>query len=234
MVELCQQVLEGKGMPADWGLSVVVPIFKGKGDVMNCGSYRGVKLLEHGMKVVERVLEKRIREIVIVDDMQFGFMPGRGTIDAVFILRRMQEEYLAKGKKLYMCFVDLEKAFDRVPRKVLEWAMRKKGIPEVLVRAVMSLYEGARTRVRVGSTTSDEFEVNVGVHQGSVLSPFLFTIVVDVVTECARVGLLSEMLYADDLVLMSETMEGLQSKFWKWKEAFESKGLKVNLGRLKC
>ena len=98
MVELCQQVLEGKGMPADWGLSVVVPIFKGKGDVMNCGSYRGVKLLEHGMKVVERVLEERICEIVIVDDMQFGFMPGRGTIDAVFILRRMQEEYRAKEK----------------------------------------------------------------------------------------------------------------------------------------
>ena len=56
--------------------------------------------------------------------MQFGFMPERGTIDAMFILRRLQEEYNAKGKKLYICFVDLEKALDKVPRKVLEWAMR--------------------------------------------------------------------------------------------------------------
>ena len=58
--------------------------------------------------------------------MQFGFMPESGTIDAVFVLRRMQEEYHAKGKQLYMCVMDVEKAFDRVPRKVLEWAMRNK------------------------------------------------------------------------------------------------------------
>ena len=61
-----------------------------------------------------------LESMVKVDEMQFGFMPGKGTIDAVFILRRLQEEYLDKEKKLYRCFVDLEKAFDRVPRKVLE------------------------------------------------------------------------------------------------------------------
>ena len=75
--------------------------------------------------------------------MQFRFMPERGTIDVMFILRRLQEEYHAEGKKSYRCFVDIEKTFDRVLRKVLEWAMRKKGIPEVLVRLMMSLYEGA-------------------------------------------------------------------------------------------
>ena len=66
-----------------------------------------------------------------------------------------------------------------------------------------------------------------GVHQGSVLSTLVFAIVVYVVTESARNGLMNEMLYADDLVLMSETMEGLREKFWKWKKAFESKGLKA-------
>ena len=74
-----------------------------------------------------------------------GSMRERGTINAIFILRRLQEEYHAKRKKLYMCFVDPEKAFDRLPRTVLEWAMRKKGIPEALVRSVMSLYEGAKS-----------------------------------------------------------------------------------------
>ena len=137
-----------------------------------------------------------------VDEIQFGFMSERGTFHAVFMLRRMQKEYLAKGIRLYMCFVDLEGAFDRVPRNVFEWAMRKKGIPEILVRSVMSLYEGAKTRVIVDFELSDEFEVKVGMHQGYVLSPFLFALVVDVVIEIARQGALSELLYADDLVLM--------------------------------
>ena len=101
------------------------------------------------------------------------------------------------------------------------------------MRGVMSLYEGAKTRVRVGLELSEEFEVKVGVHQGSVLLPLVFAIVVDVVTESVRNGLMSEMWYADELVLMSETMEGLREKVWKWKEAFESKGPKVNLWKTK-
>ena len=61
-----------------------------------------------------------------------------------------------------MCFVDLEKAFDRVPRKVIEWALRKKGVEERLVRIVMEMYGEAKTRVRIGSTLSNGFDVNVG------------------------------------------------------------------------
>ena len=81
-----------------------------------CGSYRAIKLLEQPMKVLERVLEKRIRCQVSIDNMQFGFMPGKGTTDATFIWRQVQEKHQAKKKKLYYTFVDLEKAFDRVPR----------------------------------------------------------------------------------------------------------------------
>lgn len=234
MLELCQRLLDGRGMPDEWKTSVVVPIYKGKGDVMSCDSYRGVKLLEHGMKVVERVLEKRLRALVNLDEMQFGFMPGKGTIDALFVLRRMQEEYREKEKKLYMCFVDLEKAFDRVPRKVVEWAMRKKGVPERMVRAVMDLYKGAKTKVKVGTRFSDEFPVKVGVHQGSVLSPLLFAIVMDEVTKSAKDGLPHEILYADDLVLMSDSMEGLREKFVKWRDSLEKKGMKVNISKTKA
>ena len=105
-----------------------------------------------------------------------------------------------------MCFVDMEKDFDRVPRKGIEWAMRKKGLSEVMVWTVMSLYDDAKTRVRVGSAYAEELELKVGVHQGSVLSPLLFAIVVGVITENARSSVVNELLYADDLVLMSKDM----------------------------
>ena len=145
MMELHQHVLDGKRMLDEWKTSVVVPIFNGKGDVMSCRSYRGVKFLEHGIKDVERELERRMRTPVNLNlnKMQFGFMPGKVTKDAIFIVKRIQEEYQNKDEKLYMCFVDMEKAFDRVPRKVMEWAIRKKGLSEVMVWAVMSLYDGA-------------------------------------------------------------------------------------------
>jgi len=233
MKDICNKIPGGGSMPEEWKNSVLVPLYKGKGDPKGCGSYRGIKLLEHGMKVLERVLERRLRQKLNIDEMQCGFMPGRGTIDALFIVRQLQEKYLQKKKKLYYCFVDLEKAFDRVPRRVIEFALRKKGIEEKLVKAVMRLFEGAKTRVRVESELSDPFEVKVGVHQGSVLSPLLFITVMDVLSKDVREGLLYELLYADDLVLMADSMEELQRKYKKWKDALECRGLRINVGKTK-
>ena len=86
-----------------------------------------------------------------------------------------------------------------------EWVIRKKGLLKVLVRSVMSLDECGKTRVRVDCELSEVFEIKVEMHQDSVLSPFLFAVVY--VTELAKEGALSELLYADDLVLMSRTRQ---------------------------
>jgi len=75
-----------------------------------CGSYRGIKLLEQAMKVVERISEHRIWQQIEIDDMQFGFMKSKETTDAIFMAGHMQENFRVKGKKLYFGFVDLEKA----------------------------------------------------------------------------------------------------------------------------
>jgi len=71
----------------------MLPIYKGKGDPMDCGSYRGIKLLKHAMKVMERIFEYRIRQQMEINDMQFGLKKGKGTIDAIFIVRQMQDSF---------------------------------------------------------------------------------------------------------------------------------------------
>ena len=169
------------------------------------------------MKVLEHVVEGLIRQRVENDETQCGFMSGRGTTDAIFIVRQLQEKHLAANKPLYMAFIDQEKAFDRVPRDVIWWAMRKPGIDEWLVRLVQSMYKDVRSRVRVGDGYSEEFGVGVGVHQGSVLSPLLFIIVLEALSKEFRTGCLWELLYADDLMISAESMEELLVKVQTWK-----------------
>ena len=132
-----------------------------------------------------------------------------------------------------MAFVDLEKAFDRVPRKVIWWALRKLGVEEWIVRLVQGMYANARSRVRVGERYSEEFEVKVGVHQGSVLSPLLFIIVLEALSREFRSGVPWEDLYADDLVIIAESLEECVRRLLTWKEAMEKKGLRVNAGKTK-
>ena len=231
-------VMHGR-IPEDWEMSFILNLFKGKGDALDRGNYRGLKLTEHVMKVLERIVDKIIREMIEIDEMQFAFVPGRGTTDAIFIIRQLQEKYLSmkdlngKNLTLYFAFVDLEKAFDRVPRKVLWWAMRSLGIDEWVVRLVQGMYNNARSRVRVGDSYSEEFGVGVGVHQGSVLSPLLFIIVLEALSRDFRVGVPWELFFADDLVIIADSLEECVARVKAWKEGMEAKGLRVNMPKTK-
>ncbi|VBB35221.1 unnamed protein product, partial [Acanthocheilonema viteae] len=220
-------------IPDDWKYSITVPIFKQKGDILNCASYRPIKLLEHAMKMFESVLEARIREIADVNGMQFAFRPGCSTSDPIFILRRLQESALSKGLKLYHVFIDLEKAFDRIPRPLIIWALRRRRVDEWIINLVMLLYRNTFTCVRTNIGDTEQFEINVGLHQGSVLSPLLFTIIVDAISEDIRSGLPFEMLYADDLILTANSIDELSIMFDKWKRCLECKGLKLNIEKTK-
>jgi len=118
--------------------------------------------------------------------------------------------------------VDLEKAFDRDPRKEISWAMHKLGVEEWLVSAVMSMYTGAKTVVRTVYCNSKGFEVKVGMHQGSALSPLLFVIVMEAISREFKVALQWELLYADDLAVIAETEEEVIKRLNEWKNNIES------------
>ena len=159
-------------------------------------------------------------------------MPGRGTTNVMFILQQVHVKYLGKRKDLYFAFVDLEKAFDCVPRKVLWWALKKVGLDEWLIRTIQAMYTNAKSSVRINGQFSSWFDVQVSVHQGSVLSSLLFIIVMEALSHHFRTRPW-ELLYADDLVIISETLSELLEKFRVWKANLESKGLHVNVDKTK-
>ncbi|KAK3513913.1 hypothetical protein QTP70_032842, partial [Hemibagrus guttatus] len=201
LASLFNRVLESERMPEEWR-SVLVPIFKNKGDVQSCSNYRGIKLMSHTMKLWERVVEARLRKVVEICEQQYGFMPRKSTTDAIFALRILMEKYRDGQRELHCVFVDLEKAYDRVPREELWYCMRKSG--------------------------TEEFKVEVGLHQGSALSPFLFAIVMDQLSEEVRQESPWTMMFADDIVICSESREQVEENLERWRFALERRGMKVS------
>ncbi|KAK5865690.1 hypothetical protein PBY51_019939 [Eleginops maclovinus] len=143
-------------VPKEWQTGVVVPLFK-KGDQRVCANYRGITLLSLPGKLYSKVLERRVRPIVEpqIEEEQCGFRPGLGTTDQLSTLARMLEGAWEYAHLVYMCFVDLEKAYDRVPREILWEVLREYGVRGSLLRAIQSLYSQSKSCVRVLSSTSD-------------------------------------------------------------------------------
>ena len=102
-------------MPEEWRRSVLIPIHKNEGNAQCCGSYRKIKLMSYTMKIWERIIEARLRDSVEISKWQYGFMPGKGTTSAMFALRMLMEKHWEGQRELHCVFVDLEKAYDRVP-----------------------------------------------------------------------------------------------------------------------
>ncbi|KAK3552185.1 hypothetical protein QTP86_005114 [Hemibagrus guttatus] len=228
LANLFNRVLESERMPEEWRRSVLVPIFKNKGDVQSCSNYRGIKLMSHTMKVWERVVEARLRKVVEICEQQYGFMPRKSTTDAIFALRILMEKYRDGQRELHCVFVDLEKAYDRVPREELWYCMRKSGVAEKYVRVVQDMYERSRTVVRCAVGQTEEFNVEVGLHQGSALSPFLFAMVMDQLSEEVRQESPWTMMFADDIVICSESREQVEENLERWRFALERRGMKVS------
>ena len=170
------------------------------------------------LEILERIIHERLRTIVELGNIQFEFRRGRSTRHPVFALNILQE----KQKDLHIIFVDLEKA-DSVPRYLIWWVMRKRSIPEGYVKVIQDMYRGTKTRVKRRCGRTEYFEVKVGLHQGSALSPLLFIIIMDVLAEEARPPW--AMLFADELVLVSETVE---EELERWRAVIENKGMIIS------
>jgi hypothetical protein len=219
-------------MPDEWR-STLVPIFKNKGDIQSCTNYRGIKPMSHTMKLWERVIEHRLREMTTMN--QFGFMHGRSTMEAIFLMRQVMERYKEQKKDLHRVFIDLENAYDndKVPRNLMWWALDKHKVPTKYVTLIKDMYDKAVTSVQTTDGDTNVFPINIGLHQGSALSPYLFALVIDEVTRDIQGDIPWCMLFADDIVLVDESREGVNRKLELWCQTLESKGFIISRTKTK-
>jgi hypothetical protein len=215
-------------MSNEWRKSTLMSIYKNKRDIQDCSNYRGIKLMSHTMKLWERVIEHRLRGETKVSINQFGFMLERSTMESIFLIRQLMERYRDKKKNLHMVFIDLEKAYDRVPREILWWVLEKKKVPIKYIEVIKNMYEGATTRVKVGEDNSEEFSITIWLHQGSILSPYLFVLVMDELTKDIQDDVPWCMLFVDDIALIDESRECVNTKLELWRSTLESKGFKLS------
>ncbi|KAK3524727.1 hypothetical protein QTP86_001653, partial [Hemibagrus guttatus] len=163
------------------------------------------------------VKERNLEGQMVVD---FAKRMDKGVVNTYFQKREEHRVTYKSG--------DLEKAYDRVPREELWYCMRKSGVAEKYVRVVQDMYERSRTVVRCAVGQTEEFKVEVGLHQGSALSPFPFAIVMDQLSEEVRQESPWTMMFADDIVICSESREQVEENLERWKFALERRGMKVS------
>ena len=231
LTRVIQAVWRDKKIPDEWKESVMVPIFKKKGNIHECGNYRGIKLLSHCMKIMERIIDARIREIVEhqLGEEQFGFRKGVGTTDPLFIIRQIIERKGEVQQDSMWAFIDLEKAYDKVARKLIRPVLGQYGVPEDLIEMVMAFYKDPTTRVRTCFGTTEAFEVRVGLHQGSALSPLIFIIILDYISKKNQAERGGKLIYADDIALHCSSEDELRMKVNGWYQELSSHGMKMSI-----
>ncbi|KAK3557951.1 hypothetical protein QTP86_003867 [Hemibagrus guttatus] len=240
LTRLCNIAWRSGTVPLDWATGVVVPLFK-KGDRRVCSNYRGITLLSLPGKVYSRVLERRVRPLVEpwIQEEQCGFQPSRGTLDQLYTLHRVLEGSWEFAQPVHMCFVDLEKAFDRVPRGILWEVLWEYGVRGPLLRAVRSLYNRSRSLVCIAGCKSDLFPVHVGLRQGCPLSPVLFIVFMDRISrrsqgpEGVQFGdhRISLLIFADDVVLLAPSSLDLQHALGHFAAECEAAGMRVSTSK---
>ena len=237
LTKLFNLIFRSNKMPDEWRRSILVPIFKNKGDVQSCTNYRGIKLMSHTMKLWERIIEHRLRGVTNATENQFGFMPGRSTMEAIFLIRQLMERCREQKKDMHMVFIDLEKAYDKVPRNVMWWVLEKHKVSTKYITLIKDMYDNVVTSVRTSDGDTNDFPIHIGLHQGSALSPYLFALVVDEITRDIQGGIPWCMLFADDVVLVDESRTGVDQKLELWRRTLEAKGFRLSRSKteyMKC
>jgi hypothetical protein len=251
------EIWENEQMVKEWNMTTLIKLYKNKGDRKICDNYRGIALLNITSKLFSRVILNRIQDLINCQllEIQSGFRPNRSTMDQIFTLKMTMEKRREFNKPLFMCFIDITKAYDSVNRELLWKICLNYGITPKLVNLFKMLYKNSIAKVKINGELSESFEMNTGVMQGGIPSPLLFNILFDfiirkVIDEAAVSGVkfcygsndffhgknekhddfhILALLYADDLVITCESISDLEKCIECFEKVTQQYGLTMNI-----
>ena len=246
VVQLCQDIYNTGVWPKDFLQTIVIPIQK-KQNATNCEDHRTISLLTHASKILLRIITKRLQTKAETEKClgadQYGFRKGRGTRDAVATLRIIAERSIQHDQDIYICFVDYEKAFDRVDWKKLIRILRRMGVDWRERRLIGNLYMGQRVKIRIDGEYSEPGKIGRGVRQGCPLSPILFNIYIEEIIretleemeEGIKVGgrMVKALRFADDQAMLASSQEGLQRMMDHLNKISMDYEMKINIKKTK-
>ena len=223
LLNLVNNIFSTHIYPSKWNLNFLKPIYK-TGDVDDLDNYRGLAVGPAFAKLFSILLLKRLTKYIdthnLISPNQIGFLKNKCTSDHIFLLQTVVEKVVKKGKgRLYVAFIDFKKAYDTVNRDKLLDRLNQVGISGLFLKNIESMYQKTKYSVKYKGGYLNALDSNLGLRQGCPLSPMLFNIYIDDISEifnekCDPVIIqdikIHHFLYADDLVLVSTTPEGLQ------------------------
>ncbi|CAM4830075.1 unnamed protein product [Rotaria magnacalcarata] len=255
--EMFTGMRENEQVVKEWSSTTLIRLYKNKGDKKLCDNYRGISLLSVTGKIFSRIILNRIQNSVDerLLEIQSGFRSNKSTIDQIFTLKMTMERRREFNKPLFMCFIDIAKAYDSVNRELLWRICQSYGISEKLVNLLRMLYKDSKAKVKINGELSDSFDIETGVMQGGIPSPMLFNILFDfvirkVIEEASVAGVkfsygsndffhgsrekyenfnVLALLYADDLVAMCETTDDLEKFIRSFEKITQKFGLTMSV-----
>ena len=249
ILKLFNTILESGKPITGWCTSIIVPIHK-KGTKTDPDNYRGIALATCMSKFFAAVLNQRLLKFAlekgVISKNQLGFMPGNRCSDALIILHNLFNKYCIKDKKyIYACFVDFKKAFDTVPRHILFQKLLSFNITGKFYNSIKNMYTQDFACVNTGESLTEKFRISQGVKQGCILSPLLFNIFLSDLTSALEKGeskpvkinkttMLNSLIWADDLLLLSESEQGLNNMLNNLDEYTKCNLIRVNLEKTNC
>ena len=248
LLKLSNSILTQNGKTPDWYKSILILLHK-KGSRTEPLNYRGISLLSCVSKLFAAILNKRLLDYVkdknILPENQLGFVSGNRTSDAHILLHNIIQKYCHKeSKKIYSCFVDFSKAFDNISRNILFEKLKKYGITGKFYNVLKNMYFNDQIKIKVGEYLTETIHPNQGVRQGCILSPLLFNIYLADLPQRLELAqshgpkvegrLLNNIIWADDLAILSETEDGLNNMLKELALYTEENSLTINIDKTKA